>query len=62
MAMIQNAEEGKPPSPDDLSDIESSTCLNCHKPFNESEPIMFTRLGNDSLLWWHMARCSAKTK
>lgn len=58
--MIRNSEDGVPPTEADRADIESSNCLNCHQPFNDMQAIMFSRLGNGNLLWWHVFRCGAK--
>lgn len=62
MKEIQNTEDGVKATPEDVTDIQISNCLNCYAPYDPKKPIMFTRLSRGKLLWWHQHRCAKKTR
>lgn len=53
--------DNQPPDPmDEVDVLFNSVCNNCGKPFNNIGEIMFVRLSNSILIWWHRFRCCTK--
>lgn len=48
--------DGNPPDPMDLVDIQESRCNNCQG--RRTGKIMFVRLANGTLIWWHLMQCT----
>lgn len=55
--MILSTDDGVQPTPEDITDIQISHCLNCSKSYDPVRRVMFARLVNNQLLWWHVERC-----
>lgn len=50
--------DNQPPDPmDEVDVLFNSVCNNCGKRFNNIGEIMFVRLSNGILIWWHRFRC-----
>jgi hypothetical protein len=48
-----------PADPMDLAEICNDTyCNNCSLPWNGVSKIVFVRLADGKLLWWHIPNCT----
>jgi hypothetical protein len=55
---IDNAQ----PTPQDDKDIREGYCLHCYQKYNFICEIMFVRLVNGNLIWWHTSSCVLNKK